>query len=239
MNRRTSGLLVLLASGLALAPSACVAQTSGESGDVASTRPDTGADDAASCAAASAAALLMVEDGGACPLELALADDRLQLRRLAQVEAEDKSPAVVAAGAAPSSCGADLSLCSFEAHASTLGPILLVAERGYESEMPTQVHVGWVDQERLVFAPSWHGLPSVVDHTRVGPPYALAPHDCGGRLQLLPMARLPEAGVEAPPAELLALAGAWTVDEAGEALPPAQADAGGGGGCTALLDALP
>ena len=45
MNRRTSGLLVLLASGLALASSACVAQTSGESGDVASTRPDTGADE--------------------------------------------------------------------------------------------------------------------------------------------------------------------------------------------------
>jgi hypothetical protein len=91
----------------------------------------------------------------------------------------------------------------------------------------------------LLFVETWYGLPSVVDHTRVGPPWALAPFDCGSELLLLPAPRLPEAGHEAPPAMLRELAGRWRVDDAGIPQPPKAAATVDPASCRALFRELP
>jgi hypothetical protein len=145
---------------------------------------------------------------------------------------------LIARGPAPASCGAALQRCEFEGIVDpALGPLLLVRELGHESEHPVQVWLGIHEAARLGFVPSWQGEASVVDHTRVGPPFALAPHACAGELRLLPHARLPEAAGELPPAALMMLAGRWAVAEQGVVVPPQQPSPSSEG-CTLLL-ALP
>ncbi|MFO7563749.1 MAG: hypothetical protein R6X02_13980 [Enhygromyxa sp.] len=126
---------------------------------------------------------------------------------------------VLASGPIPAACGEALERCELWGVHDELGPVLLATVRGPESEIPVQVYVGWTDEGRLGFAPSWYGLPSIVDHTRVGPPWALAPFDCDGRLTLLPSARLPEAAVEDPSEAVLTAAGRWTIADDGNAAP--------------------
>lgn len=146
--------------------------------------------------------------------------------------------AVLASGPIPEDCGDALERCELWGVHDTLGPILLVAVRGPESEIPVQVYIGWVDDQRLAFAPSWYGLTSIADHTRVGPPWALAPFDCAGRLLLLPAARLPEAAVEQPSEALRAAAGRWTMGADGHAA-PSEAAGIDPAGCRPVFAALP
>jgi hypothetical protein len=152
---------------------------------------------------------------------------------------EFELPSVLARGLAPEACGVELQWCELSGVTDKLGPVLLASVRGPESEMPTQVYLGWIDGERLVFAETWYGLPSVVDHTRIGPPWVLGPYDCAGELTLLPSPRLPEAGHEAPPPMLLAFAGRWEIDGQGLARPPRQPATRDRGSCRALLPNLP
>ena len=186
------------------------------------------------CKASSAATLALLERAG-CALALELEGETLVLRDL-----DESAIGPIARGEGPSACGPELELCQVDGLVDAeLGPLLVLAQRGPESEMPVQVFVGWVDKGRLGFAETWYGLPSVVDHTRVGPPWALAPHSCGGTLELLPTPRLPEASGEAPDDALLGLAGAWTVAEDGSARAPESGGASTAGSCRLALPALP
>jgi hypothetical protein len=148
-------------------------------------------------------------------------------------------PDVLARGPAPQACGAELEHCELSGVSDTLGPIMLARVSGPESEMPIQVYVGWIEDERLAFVETWYGLPSVVDHTRIGPPWALAAFDCAGERLLLPARRLPEANQEAPPATLRPLAGRWRIDADGIAQSPEQPATIDSSTCRALLQDLP
>jgi len=179
-----------------------------------------------------------------CGVALELADGQLSLRAipfaaegLAGV-ASQSSGEVLASGPIPDACGAALERCELWGVHDELGPVLLAAVRGHESEVPIQVYVGWVDDRRLAFTPSWYGLPAVADHTRVGPPWVLAPFACDGRLTLLPAARLPEARVEDPSEAVLAAAGRWTIAADGS---PALSEAStiDASTCRAVFTALP
>jgi hypothetical protein len=157
-----------------------------------------------------------------CGVALQLADGQLSLRAvplagegLASVTSGFGE--LLASGPIPEACGVALERCELWGVHDELGPILLAAVRGHESEIPIQVYVGWVDQQRLAFAPSWYGLSSIADHTRVGPPWMLAPFACDGQLTLLPAARLPEAASEGPSEAVLAAAGRWTIAADGSA----------------------
>ena len=145
---------------------------------------------------------------------------------------------LLASGPIPEACGAALERCELWGVHDELGPVLLLAVRGHESEIPIQVYVGWVDDRRLGFAPSWYGLSSIADHTRVGPPWALAPFACDGRLMLLPAARLPEAAVEDPSEAVRAAAGRWTIGEDGSAS-PSEAATDDPARCRPVFSALP
>lgn len=179
--------------------------------------------------------------GAACGVALELDDRQLTMRT---IPFEDQGLAsvagygeVLATGPIPDDCGDALERCELWGVHDELGPVLLVAVLGHESEIPVQVHVGWVDDRRLAFAPSWYGLSSIADHTRVGPPWALAPFACEGRLTLLPVARLPEAAVEGPSEAVRAAAGRWTIGDDGSAsLSEALIDSAG---CRPVFDALP
>jgi hypothetical protein len=162
----------------------------------------------------------------------------LSLIRRMRVD-ELELPEILARGQAPEACGADFERCELWGTADTLGPIMIASVRGSESEMPIQVFVGWVEDERLLFVETWYGLPSVVDHTRIGPPWALAAFDCSGELLLLPAPRLPEAGHEPPSAIVLELAGRWRADEAGVPQPPEQPATVDPASCRALFPQLP
>ncbi|PRQ02517.1 hypothetical protein ENSA5_21620 [Enhygromyxa salina] len=236
---------------------ACVAGPSGEQREVA---PDSSSTESArmlACGQGSARAVALLEPSDAlrdqaagelvCGLALERADDgQLVVRELlreGEGEGEDREPARLGLGPAPEACGAELELCELWGLRDVLGPVVFAQVRGHESEIPVQVYVGWIDGERLTFAETWHGRPSTVDHTRVGPPWALGPFDCEGELALLPVARLPEAGAESPSPTLLALAGRWTVDEAGVAQGPEASSTGTAkvdpASCRALVRALP
>lgn len=235
---------------LLLALTTCVAQQGGESGERASASPAETVESGPSCATAGEDALAILPAAGpdACPVAVELASGLLELRALDPLEGEDQSEdqsdarEALAVGPGPADCGEGLAGCELFGVLSERGPILLASQRGHESEVPVQVHLGWVVDGQLRFARSWHGPDSVVDHTRVGPPWALAPFDCDGRIALLPAPRLPEAEVEEPSAELLAHAGVWSVaaeDDEPEATPPSEPGTLDPSECRALLDALP
>lgn len=181
-----------------------------------------------------------------CGVALELAEGQLTLRAIPFVGEGIASVAsslsalgeVLASGSIPDACGAALERCELWGVHDELGPVLLVAVRGHESEIPIQVYIGWVDERRLGFAPSWYGLSSIADHTRVGPPWALAPFACEGRLTLLPAARLPEAQTEGPGAAVLAAAGRWSISEGGDAA-RAEASKLDAAACRPLFTALP
>lgn len=221
-----------------LAAAACVAQPSGEPRDVASTEPGGATPrPTIQCADASEQTVGLLVVDGECPIAVeASGASQLVLRPLAP----NQEP--LAEGRAPEVCGPTLERCAVEGVVSPLGPVAVLSLRGHESEMPEQVYVGWIVDGTLGFAATWVGLSSVVDHTRVGPVYALAPHDCDGSLELRPTLRLPESGDESVPVELDALAGVWTLDDAGELEPPSEAGASASSAasdCTPLLSALP
>jgi len=150
-----------------------------------------------------------------CGVALEFIEGELILRAV-PAEGEPATPAVVLGrGPAPERCGEALERCELWGVHDELGPLVFVAERGPESEVPVQVYLGWVADRRLAFAPTWYGLPSIADHTRVGPAWALAPYACDGALALLPTPRLPEATVETPSEAVRAAAGRWSIGEDG------------------------
>jgi hypothetical protein len=194
------------------------------------------------CAPGSAQAIALLEpttnDGG-CGAVLERGETgELSVVRRRHVD-EFELPEVLARGSAPEVCGALLERCELSGVTDKLGPLLLVRVSGPESEMPIQVYVGWIENQRLLFVETWYGLQSVVDHTRIGPPWALAAFDCAGERLLLPARRLPEADHEPPPATLRALAGRWRIDSDGIAQPPEQPATIDSSSCRALLRELP
>jgi hypothetical protein len=215
----------------AVVASACFPRQSGDGAEASASNPSASASASASaslrCASAPESAIALLElgpegagrTGEGCGLALALADGQLSIHAIAQVEAGREHPVatVLASGPVPAECGPALERCELWGVDHALGPIVLAAVRGHESEVPVQVHVGWVEGERLGFAPSWFGLVSVADHTRVGPAWALAPYACGDQLRLLPAGRLPEAAVEDPSEALRAAAGRWAIADDGVA----------------------
>ena len=223
-----------LVLGLVLIAGGCRGQTSsgsgvGSSGDALVVEP--------ACQESSDAAVGLLEPGGGsrCGLALELAGEQLSLVQLADAQ-------VAGRGTAPRACGEGLARCEVEGRIDErLGPLVLLSVRGHESEMPTQVYLGWLAGERLVFVDTWYGLPSVIDHTRVGPSWALAPYDCGGQgLELHPQARLPTTYLE-PDETLRALSGVWTVSEDGSPQPPKPApeQALAGANCRPAFEHLP
>jgi hypothetical protein len=231
----------LVAAGLGLGLGgltfACLPRQTSEQREAALARnPEQAA--APTCGPSSEASVALLDAREGCGLMLELDGARLRVRPRPTIAGPAKTE-VVAEGPAPERCGEALELCELEGVADPLGPIVIASERGPESEVPVQVHLGWVADERLVFVETWYGLPSVVDHTRVGPPWVLAPHDCDGELVLLPAPRLPEAEGEAPSDELRALAGVWTIDADGVAHPPASPSTVDPSSCRPLLDTLP
>jgi hypothetical protein len=218
----------------------CVSQPSGEAPELLdASQVESASLVACGPASAQAVALLDARDGGCgLALEFDAAGSELIVRPRARpnplIEAEP-----IARGLAPEACGPAASRCELFGVTDRLGPIVIAGVRGSESEMLTQVFVGWVEGQRLAFVETWFGPPSVVDHTRVGPAWALAPFDCSGVLQLLPAPRLPEADHEDPPDQLPPVAGAWSIDDQGLAQPPAQPSTTDPANCRALIPALP
>jgi hypothetical protein len=196
------------------------------------------------CAAGSARAIALLEPNASesehgCGVVLERGETgELTLIRRSRVD-EFELPAVLARGQAPEACGPKLEWCELSGVTDKLGPLVLASVRGPESEMPIQIYLGWIDGERLLFVETWYGLPSVVDHTRIGPPWALAAFDCAGELLLLPAPRLPEAGHEAPTKMLLEFAGRWRADADGILQPPERPSIVDRGSCRALLPSLP
>jgi hypothetical protein len=227
---------------LGLASIACAPRQSGEQGEVApGTEESAAANRQCTVGPPHAIATLEPNASAPCGVALELADGQLTMRAIA-LEGEGLASVaglgeLLASGAIPEDCGAALERCELWGVHDELGPVLLMAVRGHESEVPIQVYVGWVDEQRLAFAPSWYGLSSIADHTRVGPPWALAPFACEGRLALLPAKRLPEADIEHPSEAVLAAAGRWTIAEDGSAS-PSEAVASELG-CRAVFTALP
>lgn len=177
-----------------------------------------------------------------CGVSLEAGDGQLRVRAIPAIGEGLASVAasggeLLATGPIPEECGEALERCELWGVHDELGPVLLAAVRGHESEVPTQVYVGWIDGQRLGFAPCWYGLSSVADHTRVGPPWALAPFACDGRLALLPAARLPEAEVEGPNEAVRAAAGRWTIAEDGSVAPSEASSSTEG--CRPVFAALP
>jgi hypothetical protein len=231
---------------VALLALSCAPRQSGEQSEVTPGTAES-ADSGGACVANLPSAIGTLEPSssgpvGSCGVSIEVADRQLTLRAIPRageglVSVASGVGEVLASGPIPEPCGDALERCELWGVHDELGPVLLVAVRGHESEVPIQVYVGWVEEQRLAFAPSWYGLSSIADHTRVGPPWALAPFACGGQLTLLPAARLPEAVVEGPSEAVRAAAGRWTIAADGSASPnePIESDSG----CRPVFTALP
>jgi hypothetical protein len=228
-----------------------LARQSGEPGEVAHTTEEPAAAGDRRCASPPESAIASLESSTAqlCGVSIELGDGQLMLRQvpalgdgLVQVAAGVGE--TLATGRIPEPCGDALERCELWGVHDALGPVLFLTVRGFESEVPEQVYVGWVDEQRLGFAPCWYGLPSVADHTRIGPPWALAPFACDGQLRLLPAARLPEAEGEDPSDAVRAAAGRWSVAADGstalvELAPISNSSDSPAGECRPLFSALP
>jgi hypothetical protein len=230
----TGALVVLLSAG-------CLSRQTAEQHDIGpvDSQPERGS---LACAPGSAQAIALLEPATTttdCGTVLERDETgELSVVRRRRVD-EFELPDVLARGLAPEACGDQLEHCELSGVTDTLGPLVLARVSGPESEMPIQVYIGWVEGERLLFVETWYGLPSVVDHTRVGPPWALAAFECAGERMLLPARRLPEADHELPPATLRALAGRWRIDADGIPQPPEQPATIDSSTCRALLRELP
>lgn len=236
------------ALGLVLAAAlACVPSQSGEQREQAAGPSEVVAASAEpECASPGEGVLALLEgdsEAHPCGLALVLEGDELQLRAITRADPSEppseppSGATVLGRGSAPAACGEGLGGCELWGLLDALGPLVFAAVRGPESEVPTQVYLGFVEGERLAFVETWYGLPSVGDHTRLGPPWALAPFDCGGELSLLPAPRLIEAGDEPVGETLRALAGHWRVGEDGEAQAPAEPSPVDPSSCRALTPA--
>jgi hypothetical protein len=258
---------ILLAGVAAALASACLPRQSGDAAEASASTPSVGGGARLRCASAPEHTIALLEAGAegtargtgepSCGLALALADGQLSVHAIAQIDegidegigegigegAAERPATVLASGPVPSDCGPALERCELWGVDHALGPIVLAAVRGHESEVPVQVYVGWVEDGQLGFAPSWFGLMSVADHTRVGPPWALAPYACGeGQLRLLPARRLPEAAQEGPSEAVRAAAGRWVLADDGTAslAEPAAGDrVDAAGDCQPVFVALP
>lgn len=232
---RTAGAAAWLCAG-------CLPRQTAEQHDVVAADSSQQEHGNLACVGGSTDAIALLEpiagDGG-CGVAVERGDSgELSLMQRLHVD-EFELPDIVARGQAPEACGAKFEWCELWGSEDELGPIMLASVRGPESEMPIQVFFGWVEGERLLFVETWYGLPSVVDHTRIGPPWALAAFDCDGELLLLPSPRLPEADNEAPISTLRELAGRWRADAAGIPQPPEQAATIDPASCRALFPQLP
>ncbi len=244
MSQRSTAIAAGLWLSVALT-FACLPRQGGEGGEGTREIEEPAAAGQRSCGAASASAIATLEPaaGGEarCGVSLELADGQLTVRAIPLlgegIARAAEAGEVLGRGPVPEECGATLERCELWGVHDELGPVLLAAVRGHESEVPVQVYVGWVDDQRLAFAPAWYGLSSVADHTRVGPPWALAPFACAGHISLLPAARLPEAEVEGPSEAVRAAAGRWTIAADGSATPSEPSPKTGG--CRPVFSALP
>ncbi|WP_266217793.1 hypothetical protein [Paraliomyxa miuraensis] len=133
-------------------------------------------------------------EGQACAWELADDGDGLVLSSLAP------SGASPARGAMPEPCRS--TTCVYDGVLTSAGPLILAVVPSYESEMPSDVWLGFVDGERLLFTSLWEDAGESVesDYTWVGPAHALAPFVCGDALALLTVARIDATGVVVPDA---------------------------------------
>jgi hypothetical protein len=243
VSRPLGSTLVLgLVLGQLLGSWACVPRQSGDQVEVTPGSEETAALEHRCEALPSAIVLLEPSPSSACGVGLELADRQLTVRSIPRrgggVTGAVGLGEVLASGPIPDECGDALERCDLWGVHDELGPVLLAVVRGPESEVPVQVYVGWVEDHRLAFVPSWFGLSSVADHTRIGPVWALAPFDCDGGLTLLPYERLPEAAIEEPSEALRVAAGRWTIAADGrprpsDALPPEP------GACRPVFASLP
>ena len=232
-----------VALGSLLLTLACMPRQSGEQGEVTPGSEES-AEVGRGCEAAlpSAIATLEPSSSSPCGVGLELGERQLTVRSIPFAGEGVASVAglgeALASGPIPDDCGDALERCELWGVHDQLGPVLLAAVRGPESEVPVQVYIGWVEDRRLAFVPSWYGLPSVADHTRIGPVWALAPFDCDGGMTLLPFERLPEAAIEEPSEAMRVAAGRWTIAADGspkpsDALPPEP------GACRSVFASLP
>ena len=226
-----------MAAGLGLGLG-CVSGQSEEQREVSPEPSEAVASVEARCAPLSEDAIASLPAGAGerahpCGVALELREGQLLVRARGR-EGEGEG-AVLARGVGPEACGDALRGCELWAVLDRLGPLVFASQRGHESEIPTQVHLGFVDAERLVFVETWYGLPSVSDHTRIGPAWVLAPFDCEGELHLLPAPRLVEATDEPVDETVQALAGRWRVGDDGAALAPSEASPRDPDRCRAIV----
>lgn len=148
--------------------------------------------EAASCRASSDAGAWARFAGAACDWELLDDGDGLQLTSLSIT-----SPRA-ARGEVPPPCRE--ATCVYHGVLDAVGPLVLAVVPAFDSEMPSDVLLGFVDGERLVFTSLWEGAGEPVrsDYTRVGPAHALAPFACGEALALLAVPRLDVVGAAVP-----------------------------------------
>ncbi len=126
------------------------------------------------------------------------------------------------------------SSCDFELARHGAGVLIVAARAGPESEVPTWVGLGVEIDGAYQFVDAWIGPPSMIDFTPAGPAYALAPHDCGGRIAFFAEARLGGATNEAPDPALLAAEGEYVIRDGQVQVTPVERD-----GCQPISIELP
>ena len=101
-------------------------------------------------------------------------------------------------GPVPPSCREHT--CVYHGVSTSAGPLVLAVVPSLDSEMPSDVLLGFVHGDRLVFTSLWEdaGDPVQSDFTRVGPAHALAPFVRGEALALRVVERLDAAGAAIP-----------------------------------------
>jgi hypothetical protein len=175
--------------GVGLRSSACV--QSAATDEYSAPPPVEPEPTAPACEVPPADALAIVETR-ACPVVLRSVDGGLILHSL------DPQPTAGLRGVAPAVCASRP--CDYETVQTSVGPLVWVTVRSADSEMPDGAWLGADVGERLRFVDLWEGAGDemIVDGTRVGPAYALSPHDCGGALVLRAVPRVDDAGSTVP-----------------------------------------
>lgn len=145
------------------------------------------------CRSAAGERVLSTFAGPVCPWVLRREQQVLVLTSL-DPQAQSSSRGQVPSGCEDRACG-------FSGYFSPgLGPLLLVEQPHPDSEMPSAVHLGYVDGVRIDFVDLWQGAgpPELDQGVELGPSHALAPFDCGGTLGLFAVPRTNAAKALAP-----------------------------------------